>query len=181
MRPPDPQLKKMGLQPDCTCADAGPDKHNFLTNYSITSFAFAVYLCFRNPLKLSPPTKNLESATLGTVPTLRVLSKNPPTTLVNDQSAVEGLLAIPRNSAFLQSPMVGRSKPGTSFPTAQRFDCTHRSRMESQFLLLRATTGPTSSSNWPSRSICHRQLPKIANKIFLAREDKPMDLSNPSN
>ena len=118
MRPPDPQLKKMGLQPDCTCADAGPDKHNFLTNYSITSFAFAVYLCFRNPLKLSPPTQNLESPTLGTVPTLRILSKNPPTTLVNDQSAVEGLLAIPRNSAFLQSPMVGRSKPGARFPTA---------------------------------------------------------------
>ena len=101
MWPPGSQLKKMGLQPDCTCADADPDKPNFLTNYPITSFAFALYLCFRNPLKLSPATAKLESEALGTVPTLRLLSKNPPTTLVNDQSTVEGLLALPRNPALL--------------------------------------------------------------------------------
>ena len=118
MRPPGSQLEKMGLQPDCTCADADPDKPSFLTNYPITGFAFAVYICFRNPLKLSPATTKLESKALGTVPALRLLSKNPPTTLVNDQSTVDGLLAIPRNSAFLQSPMVGRSKTGTSFSTA---------------------------------------------------------------
>ena len=117
MRPPNSQLKKMGLQLDCACADADSDKHNFLTNYPITSFAFAVYLCFRNPLKLSPATTKLEFKALGNVPTLRVLPKNPPTTLVNDQSTIEGLLALPRDPAFLQSPMVGRGKLGTSFST----------------------------------------------------------------
>ena len=101
MQPPGSQLEKMGLQPDCTCADADPDKPSFLTNYPITGFAFAIRLCFRNSSKLSPVTTKLESKALGTVPAIRLLSKNPPTTLVNDQSTVEGLLALPRNPALL--------------------------------------------------------------------------------
>ena len=90
----------MGLQPDCTCADADPDKPCFLTNHPITNFGFAVYLCFWNSLELSPAAAKLESEALGTVSTLRLLSKNPPATLVNDQSTVERLLAFPRNSAL---------------------------------------------------------------------------------